>query len=186
MGRINCSEDMLKEETVGVNEIFDGRVFKVVVKDILTAEGNPAKREVVLHNGGACVLPVDADMNCYFVKQFRSPVETVLIEAPAGKIEKGEEPFDCVRREIIEETGYTASDIESCGKMIATPGYCSEFIYLYIASGLEYVGGNPDDNEYLSTFKVPLKDAVRMVEDGEIYDAKTCILIYKAARRFGI
>ncbi|MCH4153096.1 MAG: NUDIX hydrolase [Saccharofermentans sp.] len=186
MGRINCSDDMLTEKTVADKEIYSGRVFKVVVRDILTPEGRHSTRELVFHNGGACILPVDKDLNCYFVKQFRSPLGKVLLEAPAGKIEPGEDPFDCVSREIVEETGYQALNIESFGSMVATPGYCSEIIHLYLGTDLKYVGGNPDESEYLAACRLPLSDALAMAESGKITDAKTLILIYKAARRFGI
>ena len=109
-----------------------------------------------------------------------------MTEAPAGKIEPGEAPLACATREITEETGFTAGNIEYVGKMAATPGYCSEIISLYIATDLQFTGGAPDPNEYLRTVKCPLKNALEMAESGKIEDAKTLVLIYKAARRFGI
>ena len=186
MGKINCSDDMLFEKTVSSKTVFEGRVFDVEIKDITTPEGNKSTREIVKHPGGACVLPVDDDGNCYLVKQFRSPFEKVMIEAPAGKLEKGEDPLHCVSREITEETGLTAQKIECVGAIAATPGYCSEVITLFIGTGLEYKGGNPDPNEYIATVKMPLKEALEMAENGEIKDAKTMVLLYKAARRLGI
>ena len=132
------------------------------------------------------MLPIDDEQNVYLVKQFRSPFERVLLEAPAGKIDQGEEPLTTATREITEETGLTAADIEPIGTMIATPGYCSEIIYLYIATGLTYVGGEPDPSEYLSTVKMPLAEALELAEEGESEDAKTLIAIYRAARRFGL
>ena len=186
MGRIDCSDDMLFEKTVSKETKFTGRVFEVEVKTITTPEGATSHREIVKHHGGASILPVDSELNCYFVKQFRSPFETVMTEAPAGKIEPGEEPIACAAREITEETGFTAGKIEYVGKMAATPGYCSEIINLYIATDLHFTGGTPDENEYLRTVKCPLKSALEMAESGKIEDAKTLVLIYKAARRFGI
>ena len=186
MGRIDCSDDMLFEKTESRETKFTGRVFEVEVKTITTPEGAKAHREIVLHNGGAAILPVDSEMNCYFVKQFRSPFEKVMTEAPAGKVEPGEDPLACASREITEETGFTAHKIEHVGKMMATPGYCSEVINLYIATDLEFTGGNPDANEYLRTVKCPLNLALEMAESGKIEDAKTLVLIYKAARRFSI
>lgn len=186
MGRIDCSDDMLFEKTESRETKFTGRVFDVEVKKITTPEGASSTREIVLHHGGACILPVDSGLNCYLVKQFRSPFETVMTEAPAGKIEPGEEPLACAAREITEETGFTAGKIEYVGKMAATPGYCSEMISLFIATDLQFTGGTPDATEYLRTVKCPLKSALEMAESGKIEDAKTLVLIYKAARRFGI
>ena len=186
MGKINCSDDMLFEKTVSRETVFEGKVFEVEIKEITTPEGKTSHREIVKHNGGSCILPIDKDGNCYLVKQFRSPFEKVMLEAPAGKIEKGEDPLFCASREITEETGLTAGKIESVGSMVATPGYCSEIITLYIGTGLKYEGGNPDENEYIATVKMPLKEAVKMADEGAITDAKTQVLLYKAARRLGI
>lgn len=186
MGKINCDDDMLFEKTISSKTVFEGVVFDVEIKDIVTPEGRPSKREIVKHPGGACILPVDDEGNCYLVKQFRSPFEKVMLEAPAGKIEKGEEPLDCVSREITEETGFVAKNIEFVGAMAATPGYCSEIISLYIGTGLESGDANPDLNEYIATVKMPLKQAIEMADKGEIKDAKTLVLLYKASRRLGI
>ena len=186
MGRINCSDDMLFEKTIDKKTVFEGKVFDVEIKKILTPEGKESIREIVRHHGGACILPIDDEGNCYLVKQFRSPFETVMLEAPAGKIEVGEDPLACAAREITEETGLTAGKIESAGAIAATPGYCTEIISLFIGTGLEYKGGTPDENEYISTVKMPLKDALEMADSGTIKDAKTMALLYKAARRLGL
>lgn len=186
MGKINCSDDMLFEKTISSETVFEGKVFDVEIKKITTPEGRESTREIVKHHGGACILPVDEEGNGYFVKQFRSPFEKVMLEAPAGKIEEGEEPLVCAAREVTEETGFIAKNIECVGAVAATPGYCSEIITLFIGTDLEYQGGNPDLNEFVATVKMPLKEAVEMADNGEIRDAKTLILIYKAARRFGL
>ena len=186
MGKINCNDEMLFEKTVDSKTVFEGHVFDVEIKKIITPEGRESTREIVKHHGGACILPVDDEGNCYLVKQFRSPFEKVMLEAPAGKIEEGEEPLACASREITEETGFVAKNIECVGAVTATPGYCSEVITLFIGTGLETGDANPDLNEYISTVKMPLKEAVRMADDQEIEDAKTLVLIYKAVRRLGI
>ena len=177
---------MLFEKTVSSRTVFEGRIFDVEIKDITTPEGASSTREIVKHPGGACILPVDGEGNCYLVRQFRSPFEKVMLEAPAGKIEPGEDPLHCVSREITEETGLTAESIECVGAVAATPGYCSEIITLYIGTGLEYKGGDPDPNEYLSTVKMPLSEALELADNGGINDAKTLVLLYKASRRLGI
>ena len=186
MGKINCSDDMLYEKTLSSKTVFEGRVFDVEIKEITTPEGRSSQREIVKHPGGACILPVDDEGNCYLVKQFRSPFEKVMLEAPAGKIEKGEDPLFCASREITEETGLTAGKIESVGNIAATPGYCSEIISLFIGTELSYSKAEPDENEYISTVKMPLKEAIELADNGTINDAKTLVLLYKASRRFGI
>ena len=151
MGKINCNDEMLFEKTVDSKTVFEGHVFDVEIKKIITPEGRESTREIVKHHGGACILPVDDEGNCYLVKQF-----------------------------------FVAKNIECVGAVTATPGYCSEVITLFIGTGLETGDANPDLNEYISTVKMPLKEAVRMADDQEIEDAKTLVLIYKAARRLGI
>jgi len=186
MGKINCSDDMLFEKTIDSKTVFEGKVFDVDIKKVITPEGRESYREIVKHHGGACILPVDEEGNCYLVKQFRSPFEKIMLEAPAGKIEEGEDPLYCASREITEETGLIAKNIEAVGAVTATPGYCSEVIYLYIGTGLEYQGGTPDLNEYIATVKMPLSEALKMADNGEIEDSKTLVLLYKASRRLGI
>jgi ADP-ribose pyrophosphatase len=183
MGRCDCKDDNLAEVTLSSETIYSGRVFDCELRQVELPDGNKAPREVIVHSGGACVLPVDDELNCYMVKQYRIAVDKIYLEAPAGRIEKGETPAECVARELTEETGYTASVIEPVGSAAATPGYCSEIIYLFIARGLEYKGTNPDSGEFLSLHKVPLKELVDMADAGQIEDAKTQVLIYKAARR---
>jgi len=183
MGKTDCSDNELIETIVSSEVIFEGRVFDCRIDDVTLSDGSPAKRELVIHTGGACILPVDSDLNCYMVKQYRSGAGEVLLEVPAGKIEKGEDPYECAVREITEETGYRANKVESLGVVCATPAYCSERIHMYLATDLVYDGTNPDNGEFLSTVKIPLTDLVKMCDEGIIKDAKTLICIYKAARR---
>lgn len=184
MGKISCDNNELFENTISSELKFHGRVFDCLVKTVVCPDGQESFREIVKHNGGACILPVDKDLNCYMVRQFRSPFEKVLLEVPAGKIEEGEDPLVCASREITEETGFVAGSIEYLGSMAATPGYCSEIIHMYLATDLEFTGGNPDETEFLENVKLPLSELVKMCDEGEIVDAKTMIAIYKAARRF--
>ena len=177
--------DELKETTLSSNTVFHGRVFDCIVKDVELCDGRKAKREIVKHNGGACILPIDKDGNAYMVRQFRSPFEEILFEAPAGKLEIDENPRDCAIRELREETGFKSSNVTDLGYMVCSPGYCSEKIYLYLAQDLEFIGEDPDDGEFLNVEKIPFDKLYKMAIDNEIVDAKTCIIILKAAGRLG-
>lgn len=173
----------LIEETIDSNTIFEGRVFKTIVKNVKLSDGTYSKREICQHNGGACVLAIDDDLNCYMVRQFRSPFERILLEVPAGKIEIGEDPKNCAIRELHEEAGLIADEIIDLGSEIVSPGYDSEIIYLYAARGLHYIGDNPDEGEFVHTEKISLRDLVNMADNNEIRDSKTLLCIYKAIRR---
>ena len=176
----------LIEETLSSEVVFHGRVFDTIVKKVKLSDGSISSREIVKHNGGACILPVDEDLNCYMVRQFRSPFEKIMLEVPAGKIEPGEDPKECAVRELHEETGFEASEVIDLGDMICSPGYDSEIIYLYLARGLHFIGEKPDEGEFLGLEKIPLADLVKMADNGQISDSKTQLCIYKTVRRLGI
>ena len=184
MGRTDCGMRDLNEKTVNTKVVFTGKVFNAVVRDVELSDGSEAVREVVIHTGGACILPVDNELNCYLVRQFRSGAEEVLLEVPAGKIEKGEDPLHCALREIVEETGFEAGKTESLGFIYPTPAYCSERIHLYIGTDLKYVGSSPDAGEFLGVEKVPLSELIEMCNNGEIRDGKTLACINRAAWRY--
>ena len=173
----------LAETTVSSETVFSGRVFDTIVKNVTLADGSKGSREIVKHNGGACILPVDDDGCCYMIRQFRSPFEKIFLEAPAGKLEKGEDPKACAVRELREETGFTAGEVIELGCMVATPGYDTEIIWLYGARGLKYEGEKPDEGEFIRCEKIRFDDLLQMAEDGRIADGKTQLLIYKMAGR---
>ena len=176
----------LYEETLDSELKFHGRVFDTIVKTVKLADGSTSTREIVKHNGGACILPVDDELNCYMVRQFRSPFEEIMLEVPAGKIEPGEDPKLCAIRELHEETGFEAGEIIDFGVSICSPGYDSEKIYLYGARDLKFIGEKLDEGEFLHCEKIPLKTLLQMADNGEIIDSKTLICIYKMVRRLGL
>ncbi len=173
---------MLMEETISNESIYKGRVVELVMRQVLLPNGQMAEREIVVHNGGAGVLALDEDGNCFMVRQFRTAVEKELLEMPAGKLEKNEDPLSCAVRELEEETGCIAGKMEFLGQFLPTPGYDTEVLYLYLATELSQGKINLDEGEFLSTVKLPFKSLYQMALSGQIEDAKTVIAILLTAQ----
>ena len=169
----------LTEKPVKQEYKFKGKIVNLRVDDALLPNGNIAKREIVEHNGGVMVAPLDNEDNLYFVKQFRYPYMEIVTELPAGKLEKGEDPFEAGKRELKEETGAVANKYVSLGQLYPTPGYCGEIIHMYLATELSFGEQNPDDDEFLEVYKIPLEKGVEMVLSGELKDSKTQTAILK-------
>ena len=170
----------LTEKILDTKDIFEGHVFKVKVHSIELPDGSPATREVVLHNGGVGVIAVDENGMVPMVRQFRTAANIVTLEIPAGKLEKGENPYDAGMRELTEETGYVTEGLIELGEYFATPAYCSEKLTLNMAKDLEFKGQSLDDGEFLNVEKIHIDDLFEMVMNNEIYDCKTAIAILKA------
>ena len=168
------------EKTIATKEIYKGRIVHLVEDTVILRDGREAGRELVLHNGGAGVIAIDEDKNVLMVSQYRKPYDQVILEVPAGKLEKGEDPQSAAIRELQEETGYTAEKVTYIGKYYPTPGYCSEITYLYLAENLSFVGQKLDHGEFVEVKKIPLSELCDMVMNNEIPDAKTAIAILKA------
>lgn len=175
--KMDLTEKQLKAEYV-----FKGKIFNARVDEALMPDGRTAVREVVEHNGGVMVAPLDSDGNLYFVDQFRYPYFEVVTELPAGKLEKGEDPYEAGIRELKEETGMAAEKIISLGKLYPSPGYCGEIIHLYLATELTYGEQDPDEDEFLEVKKIHISKAVEMVMNGDLPDSKTQVGILKIAR----
>ncbi len=171
---------VIEEKKVNSEEIYLGYIIKVY-KDNITIEERPAIREVVRHQGATAILALDEENSAYFVEQYRYPVGKPLFEVPAGKIDPGEEPLTCAKRELAEECGITAENWEYLGPMLSSPGFCDEVIHLYIATNLSFGDTNPDEDEFLDIIKMPLEKALEKLKNCEIPDAKTQILILRAA-----
>lgn len=176
----------LQEKTISSETVYEGKIF-TITHDIAELEnGGNAVRDVLLHHGGVCVIPVTDNNEIYLVKQFRYPFRTVTREVPAGKLEKGEDHAECGRRELLEETGCTCSEYIYLGEMLPTPAYNTEVTYMYLARGLSFSKQSLDEDEFLDVEKISLAEAVKLVMDGTLRDGKTQIAILKAARLLGI
>ncbi|MHB1453107.1 MAG: NUDIX hydrolase [Saccharofermentanales bacterium] len=177
---------MFFEKTMESETVYHGRVIDVERQKVLLINGNEAGREIVRHNGGACMAAIDQNLDFYLVRQFRKPLDTETLEIPAGKLEKGEDPYHCAVRELKEETGLIGGRIESLGHVFTTPGFCDEKLYIYLAQDLEQSSSDPDPDEFVSCEKYPLAKCVEMVESGLICDAKTVVAILRTARKFKV
>ena len=172
----------LLEKTLDSEEKYRGVIVTVTLDHAQLCDGRTVLREVVHHPGGVSVLPVDDEGFCYMVRQFRYPAGEQMLEIPAGKREKGEEPLACAVRELSEETGFTADRLVDLGRVYPTPGYDNEVIYIYLATGLHPGKSHPDDGEFLNVEKIHLDELTDMAMRGELIDAKSIIAVLKAKR----
>lgn len=159
---------------------YEGLIVNVRLDKVAMPNGAVTLREVVEHPGGVTVIPVDEQGYVYCVRQYRYPMGEELLETPAGKLETGEDPLECAKRELSEETGISAKEYISLGKMYPSPGFCRETLYAYLATDLEYGEAHPDENELLNVEKVHIDELHRMIMTGELVDAKTVIAVMKA------
>ncbi len=154
--------------------IFNGHVFDIKVDHIVYDSGNPGVREVVVHSGGAVVVAITDEGKIILVKQYRYPFDEWIIELPAGKLEKDEDPLDCATRELTEETGYSSDSINYLGRIYTSPGFSSEILYIYSATNLKPGNHNREEGEQgMEIFEVTLDEANEMISSGKIVDGKT-------------
>ena len=171
----------LQEKTLNSKIAYQGKILNVRFDEIVTADGHNSFREVVEHSGGVVIVALKGE-KILFVKQFRYPLKQTLLELPAGKLEIGENPDLACERELEEETGYSAKHWTSLGYIFTSCGFCNEKLYLYLAQDLEFVGEHPDEGELLINYEYSISDVEKMIENGEINDAKTICAIYRALK----
>jgi len=169
------------EIEIGREDVFHGKILTAHVDTVQLVNGKTAFREVVDHNGGVGIVPVDEEGNVYLVRQFRYPIGESILEIPAGKLEKGEDPFSCAVRELSEETGFTAEHYVDLGSFYPSPGFCREKLYLYLATGLKAGKLHLDEDEFLDVVKLPFVEAVELALSPDMKDAKTVMGILRAA-----
>lgn len=169
-----------EEKTLSSKVVYDGKVIAVIKDDVEVADGHKSFREVILHSGGVVIAALKDSETILLVKQYRYPLKQTVLELPAGKLEVGENPDDACKRELEEETGYRAKNWKSLGYINTTPGICTEKLYLYLASDLEFVGEHPDEGEIIKCFEFKLSKVFQMINDGTINDAKTICALSRA------
>lgn len=163
-------------------EIFRGRVFRVTVDTV--REGQITyQREVVRHPGSAVILPVFEDGSVALVRQYRHPAVRYLLEVPAGTLNDGERPEEGAARELEEEIGFCAGQLEKLAEFFVSPGFCEEKMWLYLATDLRKTRQQLEDDELLEIVRLPFSEALDLITQGEIEDAKTLIALMLAASR---
>ena len=184
MPLIDNEDKNLIEKKISSENIFDGVLLHVRKDEVELPNGHKSVREWIKHPGASSVIPIFPDNQIILVRQFRYPVGQVTLEVPAGKLDaEGEDPLECAKRELSEETGYTAGKIWKLTTIATTVGFSNEFIHLYAASDLISGKQHTDDDEFINIVKVPLTAALQMVESGKIIDAKSAISILLLAKQ---
>ena len=163
----------MAEETLSSRLIFEGRAVRLRVDTVRTPDGRETTREIVEHEECVAVIAVDEEGDILLVRQFRKPVEKELLEIPAGGIDPGETPEDSVRREMREETGFLPRKLEKLGGFYSSPGFCTEYLYLYLATDLVSSPLQAEDSEGITLVRVPPAQIPALLDSGTICDAKS-------------
>lgn len=176
----------LKEKTIGTKRIFEGNIVNLRVDSVELPDGRSATREVVEHRGAVAVVPMLDKKHLVMVRQYRQPVGKILMEIPAGCLEKGESPEECAERELMEEIGYRPKKLTKMFHSHLSPGYSTEVLHTFLAEDLVKVDESRDEDEFLEVVTVGLTDAVEMIRDGDITDAKSICGILLASRLYKV
>ncbi len=162
-----------REDKVATVRVHEGGIINLRIDTLRSVDGLEVVREVVEHNGGVVIAAQPDGNRVLLIRQYRYSIDEELIELPAGRIEKGEDPFPAARRELQEETGFEAKDWLELSRMFSAPGFCDEILYLYRASDLSFVGKNLDIDEHTDVMDLKLDEAWDLVVQGKVRDAKT-------------
>lgn len=171
--------DKFYEKTVSSELVFKGKIFDIKHDEVELSNGAKSFRDIILHPGGVVIVAQKGE-KIILVKQYRYAISESIFELPAGKLEKGEDPFEAAKRELREETGYIATNWQSLGYINTTAGICNERLYLYKAEIGDFVGQKPDENEIIDYFEFDKNNVFDMIKKGEINDAKTICGLMRA------
>ena len=168
-----------EEKTIQSTPIYSGKIISLKVDDVLLPNGKEGKREIINHPGAVAVIAITNEGKLVLVEQYRKALERSIIEIPAGKLERGEEPELAAKRELEEETGYGCHEISYLQSFATSPGFADEVIHLYVAKNLYEIEEKAelDEDEFVSLMEVSIEEAEEMVRDQKIYDAKTAFAV---------
>jgi ADP-ribose pyrophosphatase len=159
------------------SEVYNGRIFSFVAEDVTLPNNSRAEMAFVRHPGSTAIVPFLDDSTVIMERQYRHPLRDYLLEIPAGTMDPGETALACARRELEEETGYTADEFIELGKVHILPAYSDELIHIYLARGLSTSEQRLDPDEIINVVEYPLDEALRMIETGRITDALTILAL---------
>jgi ADP-ribose pyrophosphatase len=183
MGEKSAEQERFeKASAIDRREVYRGRTIALRCDTLKKADGSLKKWDIVVHPGAVVLIPITDKGEIILVKQWRRAIEKRIIELPAGTLESGEPPEVCAQRELQEETGFRANQIIPLGGFYTTPGFCTEYLHLFIALDLEADPLPADDDEGIDLLFTPLEKAEKMIEKGEICDAKTIAGILRYAK----
>ncbi|MEH7414812.1 NUDIX hydrolase [Neobacillus drentensis] len=171
--------DNLTEKTIKSEEIFSGKIISLHLQDVELPNGKHSKREIIKHPGAVAIIAVTHENKVVMVEQYRKALERTIVEIPAGKLEKGEEPEICARRELEEETGYECSSLELLTSFYTSPGFADEIVHVYVAKGLtkKEDAAALDEDEFVNLEELTLEEALGYVKEQKIFDAKTIFAV---------
>lgn len=165
------------ETTVKETVIYNGNYLDLINVDVKLPNGNFSNRDIIKHPGACAIIPFLNDNEIILLEQFRKPLDKTILEIPAGKLDKNEEPLSCAHRELEEETGYKAKNMIYLGSIATAPGFCDEIIHLYKASNL-YKGTKSCDEDEFTDIKIFTLDKIKnMIKNGDIIDTKTISIL---------
>ena len=165
----------LTEKELSSKQLFSGRLLEVYIDKVLLPNGKTSTREWIDHPGAACIIPVFPNGKLGLIRQYRYAAKNEFIEFPAGKLDKGESPESCAKRELEEEIGYTAKSLTFLTNIHPAIGFCNEKIWIYLAEDLTKTSEKKDEDEFLELIQTTPEKATNMVKNGEITDVKTVI-----------
>jgi ADP-ribose pyrophosphatase len=175
----------MDHELIQSKTIYQGRVFSLRKDEIRLPDGETARLDIVVHPGAVLLLPVDESGQIWFIRQYRHSAGETLLELPAGTLEAGEAVETCAYREIREEIGMSAGQIQKIGEFFLTPGYSTEFLHIFLARGLKPDPLPGDEDEFIQVEPTPIEEAYALAERGQIRDAKTLAALMLAKAHLG-
>lgn len=178
MPKGKTDKEKFVEKHIDTKEVYIGKILRYQIDDVLLPNGQKTVRDVVKHPGAVAIVAIDDNGDFVFIRQYRYAIDKIIYEIPAGKLNAGEQPLRCAKRELKEETGFTAKKWEKLGSIFTLPGFCDETIHIFKATGLKKGRTNFDEDEVIETVFLSKEKVLEMIKKGRINDGKTLAGIF--------